>query len=331
MADLDITQMTQLAVAPAADDVVYIGDISEAVLDDQNKYIEIEDLFAYMEGGYEGDIVLNTSATLDLTLGAVHLNEAVDMTATSSELNQLDGVSVGGSTAGDIVTIDDTQTLTAKTLTTPTIGDLTNAGHTHADAAGGGQLTSPLINEAVALLATATELNQLDGISVGGAGAGDIATIDGTQILTNKTLTTPTIGDLTNAGHNHSDAANGGVINQTVYLALVDAGVDVIAQEYRGIVVSSKINGLDLTGAIAGVWTKGTGTDMSVQVIRSRAGSEANMLSTAITIGDEWYAADGVIDTANDDIATGDLVIVQCAAIHGTTAAKGLFVTLEFG
>lgn len=42
-----------------------------------------------------------------------------------------------------------TQTLTNKTLTTPTIGDFTNAGHTHANAANGGQLTDAALSSAV--------------------------------------------------------------------------------------------------------------------------------------------------------------------------------------
>jgi len=40
----------------------------------------------------------------------------------------------------ELVGKDTTQTLTNKTLTTPTIGDFTNAGHDHADAAGGSQI-----------------------------------------------------------------------------------------------------------------------------------------------------------------------------------------------
>lgn len=43
-------------------------------------------------------------------------------------------------TTGDIVGTTDTQTLSAKTLTTPTIGSFVNATHNHADAAGGGFL-----------------------------------------------------------------------------------------------------------------------------------------------------------------------------------------------
>jgi hypothetical protein len=49
-------------------------------------------------------------------------------------------------------------------------------------------------------------------VAAAGTAANSVATIDATQTLTNKTLTTPTIGDFTNATHNHSNAAGGGNI-----------------------------------------------------------------------------------------------------------------------
>ena len=42
-----------------------------------------------------------------------------------------------------------------------------------------------------------------------------VVTTTGTQTLTNKTLTTPTIADFTNATHDHEDAAGGGQLNAT--------------------------------------------------------------------------------------------------------------------
>lgn len=48
------------------------------------------------------------------------------------------------------------------------------------------------------------------------AGGVEVVTISGSQTLTNKTLTTPTIGDLTNAQHNHSNAAGGGTLGSNI-------------------------------------------------------------------------------------------------------------------
>lgn len=51
-----------------------------------------------------------------------------------------------------------------------------------------------------------------------------VATLTGSQTLTNKTLTTPTIGDLTNAQHNHTNAAGGGQLTDAALSAAVGVG-----------------------------------------------------------------------------------------------------------
>ena len=48
-----------------------------------------------------------------------------------------------------------------------------------------------------------------------------VVTTSGTQILTNKTLTTPTIGSFTNATHTHINAAGGGPLDHTAALTNV--------------------------------------------------------------------------------------------------------------
>ena len=91
-----------------------------------------------------------------------------------------------------------------------------------------------------------------------------------------------------------------------------------------------EFNGLNLTDALCTVNTKGVTGTTDVQVRRRRAGAEVDMLSTKVTIGDEYFARDGVVNTSNDDIATGDEIYLDVDAIHSGTAAKGLSVILTF-
>lgn len=76
---------------------------------------------------------------------------------------------------------------TAPTITTPVIGDFTNAQHTHQNAAGGGTLDGAAI-------------------ATGVTGSGPVVK------QTAPTITTPTITDLTNMQHTHANAAGGGQI-----------------------------------------------------------------------------------------------------------------------
>jgi hypothetical protein len=71
-----------------------------------------------------------------------------------------------------VVCRDTTDVLTNKTLTTPTIGDLSNAGHDHADAAGGGTLGNGVVSNAIIRDSAAySALGRTSGL------AGDIADI----------------------------------------------------------------------------------------------------------------------------------------------------------
>ena len=65
-------------------------------------------------------------------------------------------------------------------------------------------------------------------------------------------------------------------------------------------------------------------------VRRRRAGADVDMLSTKVTIGDEYFASDGVINASNNDVNTGDQIYVDRDSIHSGTAPLGLSITLMF-
>ncbi|MDQ3657718.1 MAG: 6-bladed beta-propeller [Chloroflexota bacterium] len=92
-------------------------------------------------GSGGGDVSSNTTASVtnELTVFSGPTGKLVAR-ATGSGLAKLAAgvLSVVAAPTGAVVGTTDAQTLAAKTLTTPTIGDLTNANHAHAGAASGG-------------------------------------------------------------------------------------------------------------------------------------------------------------------------------------------------
>lgn len=97
-----------------------------------------------------------------------------------------------------------------------------------------------------------------------------------------------------------------------------------------GAVIAADLNGYELTAATASVHTAGTTNTTDIQVRRRRGGSNADMLSTAVTINSgDYTASDGVINTSNDDVATGDMIYIDVDAIS-TTPAIGLSIVLTF-
>lgn len=97
------------------------------------------------------------------------------------------------------------------------------------------------------------------------------------------------------------------------------------------LVMPSQLTDWLLLDVMARVFTKGITGSCDVQVRRRREAVDADMLSTKITIGDEYYASDGVVDTGNDDLQAGDAVYIDVDAIHSGTAPNGLIITLVLG
>jgi len=95
--------------------------------------------------------------------------------------------------------------------------------------------------------------------------------------------------------------------------------------------VPALLNGYNLSAAIASVHTPGTGTGaVAIQIRRRRIGTDADMLSTKITISvNEYFAADGVINTSYDDVLTGDQIYVDVDQLT-TVPPNGLSIALTF-
>lgn len=131
-----------------------------------------------------------------------HGISARDIREANTHVNASSGVH---GVSGALVGTTDSQTLTNKTFTTPTIGSFTNAGHSHTNAAGGGQLTDAALSAAVTVAKGGTGLTTLTPARFllgAGTSAVDLSKIapnglvvgtSDAQTLTNKTLTSPTI------------------------------------------------------------------------------------------------------------------------------------------
>ncbi len=120
----------------------------------------VDALVGTATGALSGEIVVGTapggelggtwaSPTVDAThSGSSHasVQAAAEATAAGALSTHESDTSTHG-VAVAIVGTTETQTLTNKTLTTPTVGSFTNAQHSHADAAGGGTLTNAAISD----------------------------------------------------------------------------------------------------------------------------------------------------------------------------------------
>ena len=182
-------------------------------------------------------------------------------------------------------------------------------------------LVSNLLDDIVALIGTDdiawTALNKT------GSDLADLATKSHTDLSD--------IGTNTHAQIDSALATVDGT--KFVNLAPFPSDVEVeIADGTVAVTIPVILTGFDLTAVLVSCSTLGVGTGAtSVQVRRRRAGANANMLSTMVTLSSaEYYVADGVIDTDNDDISTGDQIFVDVKGITDTTAPKGLSVVLTF-
>jgi len=214
----------------------------------------------------QGDVVgtAKTQTLTNKTLTTPRVNENVNLTATSTELNKLDGATVStaeinylSGVTSSVVSVDNTQTLTNKTIN--------------------------LANNTV----TGTKAQFNTAIS-----DADFATIAGTETLTNKTLTSPTIntptfgsGGLSPVGSMTMFAGssapsgwllcNGNAVSRTTYASLFS----VIGITYGSGDGSTTFNVPDLLGRVP--MGAGTGTGLTARTLGAEIGSESTTLTSS--------------------------------------------------
>lgn len=201
-------------------------------------------LFGWESGGAMrkfdvGDLPAGGGSTLPVDDGTAIVKGSLD--ATKLLRLEADGIATGTTRVlsapdydGTIATREGAETLSNKTLTTPTVGDFTNATHGHTNAAGGGTLDAAALGSgtiATARLGSGTadattflRGDQTYAVPAGGGDvsgpvtstngniplwsgttgdtltdgitppAGDLVGTTATQTLSNKTLTTPNLG-----------------------------------------------------------------------------------------------------------------------------------------
>ena len=108
----------------------------------------------------------------------------------------------------------------------------------------------------------------------------------------------------------------------------VEWGTELAVEDGVGYIeIPAELNGMNLISARARVGTAGT-TNASTFDIFNVTDSHS-MLSSAISIASGAKSGTGTVDTAHDDVATGDIIRIDCDSIS-TTPPEGLIVTLAF-
>jgi hypothetical protein len=97
--------------------------------------------------------------------------------------------------------------------------------------------------------------------------------------------------------------------------------------------VPAALNGFNLTAVAASVDTASSSGTPTFQLRRKRSGSDVDMLSTAITINasetdSSTAATAAVINTSNDDVATGDRIYFDFDVAG--TGTKGVSIEMTF-
>lgn len=214
----------------------------------------------------------------------------------------------------DIVTVSGSQVLTNKTLTSPAINTPVVVGGTINNSVIGN--ITPSASSFTTI--TSTGLANFNSAQVAGI---DIVTLSGSQILTNKTLTAPTI---------NTPAISAGTANNIVIGGVTPAAGSFTTISATGTITPSQTNG------IVGTTTNNNANAGSIgEFVTSSAGPTAlttgvtvNLTSISLTAGD-WDIS-GTISTAPAGTTVQTNMVVGISTVSVTFGAIGSATQLPF-
>lgn len=256
-----------------------------------------------------------------------------------------------------LATLTGAQTLTSKTLTAPKIDEILDANGneeiefvTTASAVNNLQVTNaatgsvPANSPKIEAVGADTDVDLVLGAKGAGkvkVGTDPVVTEAGSQTLTNKTLTQPSIGNFTSAGHTHADAAGGGTLNPTNALAsavpTTKGGTGLsAAPDAQGKVLISKADGsvvwATLTDGANITCTEGDG---SITIAASASGfiwgEQATDVTAAANHGYISTKGTQIIVTLPGTAAAGDVVRITSVGTAGWQLKAATGDTIQFG
>jgi hypothetical protein len=222
------------------------------------------------ERGFDGTVARshNAGVTVEHTWSSTEADNANRHTSSAAGVHGL---------AGEVVGTTDAQTLSNKTLVAPAVTDFTAAAHDHGDADDGGNIPQSSVTGLLAWQAGHEGGTSTHGVA-------EVAGVTEAQVLTNKTLVTPTIASFVNAPHDHNDAAGGGFVSLD-RLSSVTVAARSVSSADPG---PKNLTGLDIPTGVWFVWGSlrayRSSTDTSVKAYFSWdiTGAGASVLTSAL-------------------------------------------------